>query len=415
MSFVTADSGANRAISRRDRRALACKLMTGMVVVAFACTGSVANQSSVQCENEPVAFDGIQPLTYATVVGPVGSHVALSRRHPQLCGPRDSMECAGDAYLVPGDIVAVANICGDLAHVQFIGSKKVTVGWVMANAIKGRVKESSRSNYVFSDMPPYPAHLLAPRVRLTKGAGVPVCQAYLQRINQSLFDAIHPPYCNRPEDDSVPGFVNLVRVPLQPSEVNELYKRVYTFEFPPRPVENDGEKDIRAGRENMTRYVGRGLLAWRYDPPVDIFNNGGSPNIVMWRGIEYGGWVGTCGDDGLRSSQMPLVFKPGSEEVDERATKRLIAHPMQQYDSTLHTGNQYSSATDFRPIARSIGIFKYRDLYYFDGFFDIWGDAKNERRGRPALANTLAVFLHKDGVSSQVCEYQLSGRDYPKP
>lgn len=89
---------------------------------------------------------------------------------------------------------------------------------------------------------------------------------------------------------------------------------------------------------------------------------------------------------------------------------------MQHYDYRLNTGNLYSSATVFRPIARAIGMFKYRDLHYFDGFFDVWGDAKNERRGRPALANTLAVFLHKDGVSHQVCEYQLSdGNDYPRP
>jgi hypothetical protein len=421
MNTVTAASHANHTISRRHQRALGRLLLFWTVVATFACTRSIANESTTKCANEPATFDGIQPLTYATVVGPVGSHVVLDRRHPQLCNPPDSRVCSGDAFLVPGDTVAVANICGNFAHVQFISPKKVTVGWVMASALKGQAKQASESNFVFSDMQPYPTNLIPARIRLTKGAGVPVCEAYLQRINKSPFDVMHQPYCDRPEDDSVPGFTKLVRAPLQPSEVNKLYKRAYNFEFPPRPIENDGEEDLRAGRVDMTKYVGRGLLAWRYDPPVDIFNNGSSANIVMWRGMHYGGWVGTCGVDlkesgqGLRSSQMPLVFKPGSEEIDEQATKLLTAHPIQQYDSALHTGNLYSTATDFRPIARSIGIFKYRELYYLDGFFDIWGDAKNERRGRPALANTLAVFRHKDGVSSQICEYQLGGRDYPKP
>lgn len=418
---VIADSEAIRAPLSRVRRGPACKIIPRMVIGILTCTGSFANESIGQCAKETASFDGTQPLTYATVVGSIGSHIVLSRRHSQLCGPRDSEDCTGNAYLVPGDTVAVAKTCGNLAHVQFIGAKKVTVGWVLASALKARVQDSTRSNYVFIDMPPYPAKLLSPRIRLTKGAGIPVCEAYLQRINQSPFDVLHRPYCDRPEDDSVPGFAKLVRVPLQPSELNRLYKRAYSFEFPPRPNDNDGEKDLRAGKTDMTKDVGRGLLAWRYNPPVDIFNNGGSTDIVMWRGVRYGGYVGTCGVDlkdsgqGLRSSQMPLVFKPGSDEIDERATKMLIAHPIQQYDSALHTGNLYSTATDFRPIARSIGVFKYRGLFYFDGFFDIWGDAKNERRGRAELANTLAVFLHKNGVSSQVCEYQLGGRDYPKP
>jgi hypothetical protein len=262
------------------------------------------------------------------------------------------------------------------------------------------------------------------RFKLTKGQWLPVCEAYLQRLKNSQFDRMHRPYCDRPEDDSIPGFSKLVRVQLSPADVNRLYRLAYNFQFPlpPGQMEPDGFKDIRAGRVDMTKYVGDELLAWRYDPPVDVFNNGVPANILMWHGVGHGGWAGRCGIDvkevgaGLRTEQMPLVFKSGDNSIDVEATKLLIAHPIQKYDSSLNTGNLYSTATSFRPIARSIGIFKYRDLYYFDGFFDIWGDAKNERRGLPALANTLAVFLHKDGVSRQICEYRLSdGRDYPKP
>ena len=257
--------------------------------------------------------------------------------------------------------------------------------------------------------------------KLTKGHGLPVCEAYLQRLNNTPFDNVHRPYCDRPEDDSVSGFSRLTRVSLQPSEVNKLYRLAYNFQFPPRQFENDGEKEIRAGRVDVTKNVGRGLLAWRYDPRVDIFNNGKPVNILMWQGVMLGAYARQCEfyDDnaghGTRVEQMPIVVKPGDNEVDERATKLLIAHPVQQYDSTIHTGNLYSSGIGFRPVARAIGIFKYRDLYYMDGFFDIWGDAQNERRGRPALANKLAVFLHRDGVSRQICEYHLSGGDYPRP
>jgi hypothetical protein len=85
------------------------------------------------------------------------------------------------------------------------------------------------------------------------------------------------------------------------------------------------------------------------------------------------------------------------------------------HDTVEHSGNLYATATGFRPVARSIGIFKYRKLYYLDGFFDIWGDFENNRRGIPKLANTLAVFVHKDRETRQICEYQLRGRDFPTP
>src|SRR5450631_4496675 len=35
--------------------------------------------------------------------------------------------------------------------------------------------------------------------KLTKGHGLPVCEAYLQRLNNTPFDNVHRPYCDRPE------------------------------------------------------------------------------------------------------------------------------------------------------------------------------------------------------------------------
>jgi hypothetical protein len=263
------------------------------------------------------------------------------------------------------------------------------------------------------------------RFELTKGREILVCRAYLQRLKNSRFNYYdHQPYCDRPENDSVPGFTRLVRIPLPPAEVNRLYPLAFNFETPPKTheAETDGTRRIRYGQLDVTPNVGHELDVWRYEPEVDIFNNGAPVNVLMWRGVGLGGGPsGTCGVDltgntgGLRIDQMPLVFKSGNGAVDEAATKLLIAHPVQAYDTKINTGNLYATATGFRPVARSIGIFKYRDLYYFDGFFDIWGDANNERRGQPALANTLAVFLHRDGVSREICEYRLSGRDYPQP
>ena len=55
--------------------------------------------------------------------------------------------------------------------------------------------------------------------RLTKGRSIAVCQAYLLRLQKSRFDSIHRPYCDRPEDDSVPGFEILTRVSLNQTKL----------------------------------------------------------------------------------------------------------------------------------------------------------------------------------------------------
>ena len=379
----------------------------------FAGANSFADKNIPKCVNETARFDGTGPLTYADIVGPAGTHVSLSRRYPQLC-QQDEKACTGNAYVMPGDTVAVANHCGDFAQVQFIGTKTITVGWLRASALGQSLRKPPESAALFSDLRTA-GHPFSNHFRLTRGVGLPVCEAYLQRLNRIPFDYMNQPYCNRPEDDSVPGFSKLVRVPLSPSEVNRLYRVAYNFQFPPNQAEADGIRAYRFGQVDMTKYVGNGLMAWRYDPPIDLNNDGVPDNIIVWHGVDHGGYIGGCGIDGRRNAQLPLVFKYGDEEIDSKATKAIVAHPVQKYDPTLNTGNLYGSATNFRPIARSIGVFKYRDKYYFDGFFDIWGDAKNERRGRPALANTMAVFLNQDGISRQICEYHLSGEDYPRP
>lgn len=56
---------------------------------------------------------------------------------------------------------------------------------------------------------------------LTKGKGKPVCEAYLQRLNQTEF--FSPPYCGRPESTLVPGFALLHRRLLSIAEYRALF------------------------------------------------------------------------------------------------------------------------------------------------------------------------------------------------
>jgi hypothetical protein len=174
-------------------------------------------------------FDGITPpLKYADITGEAGGRIDLYKNHPALCTSANEAECKGKAYLVPGNVVAVANTCGEYAHVQFIGEKQISYGWVDLNRLQSRSIstitnndkttpktdsiESAGRNYLF---------------KLTKGAGTPVCEAFLQRLNTTKY--LRPPSCGIPENDSIPGFSKLNRVMLTKDEVERLWSHVLWF------------------------------------------------------------------------------------------------------------------------------------------------------------------------------------------
>ncbi len=103
------------------------------------------SQAIKQCAQEKVTFDGIQPLKYADITGEANAHIPLWHEHPALCASTDEAKCKGKAYLVPGNTVAVANTCGDYAHVQYRGNKHVSVGWVPLTNI-GELHSSNIDN-----------------------------------------------------------------------------------------------------------------------------------------------------------------------------------------------------------------------------------------------------------------------------
>ena len=55
-----------------------------------------------------------------------------------------------------------------------------------------------------------------------------------------------------------------------------------------------------------------------------------------------------------------------------------------------------------------MSVFKYQDIFYFDTFFDGWGDFECKRQKDKNIGNTLGVFLQKDGKTKQVCEYLMT-------
>ncbi len=263
-----------------------------LVATLIANTPVIAEEDLAQCASKKVRFDGVEPLAYSDIVGESGAHIALSYQYPKLCNSQYGQECQGRAYLIPGDTVAVAKSCGDSSYVQFMGQKKITIGWVSKIHLKNRVAKLPYDD----GAPPGYNHFFTPSaatMTLTKGQGRPVCEAYLQRLNQTVY--YEPPYCGRPENDQVPGFVRLHRIILDPDEVSKLYGQVGAFllrsNSTPPQVQNAQEM------EEVSRAAGsHKILVWRYEPRVDVENDGTTTNLIVWTGSPISSTGKACGD-----------------------------------------------------------------------------------------------------------------------
>lgn len=261
------------------------------------------------------------------------------------------------------------------------------------------------------------------RFRLTKGAGTPVCDAYLRRLNVTHFE--HPPYCGRPENDSVTGFTGLHRVPLAPEEILALSAHVGGLMLDGDQYEPERRADrLRAlgmnppenSLANVRVSLRAGWLdAWRYEPPIDIENDGSRNNLVVWFGQGASSAIGVCGSASsnlpypLRSSQVVLFLAPSGGSIDVEKTARVFGHPF-PYAET----KQGSGRVGLRMIGPEIGIFEYQHVYYFDSFFDALGDFNNQRAAKRQLIDTLGVFLRSEGKTREVCEYEMKNVQMPR-
>lgn len=247
--------------------------------------------------------------------------------------------------------------------------------------------------------------------KITKGAGTPVCDSYLKRLNSSAYET--PPYCDRPEVTTEKGFATLHRANLSDQEVHILYPRVSKFTRlgDQGSKEKDDELNKFRAKQGLPalgetvetiKYFrkNRELDAWRYAPPVDINNDGKVDNLVVWQGLGASPAAVPCGEVApafssvpTRSSRLVYFLTPNSDRIDEKSTRSVFGHP----------GRQNSKR--FQPIGNSIGILKYDNLVYFDTFFNSRGDFENKRANTSNIQNVLGLFLHRNGRTQQVCEY----------
>ena len=253
------------------------------------------------------------------------------------------------------------------------------------------------------------AHVSEGPFSLTQGAGLSVCEAYLKRLN--LDTSATPPFCDRPEDDRVRGFKILNRVSLSDAQAMTLGQKIYNFTMHGNQDQsNRGKKFIT--RSTLSLELGHDIRAWRYEPRVDINNDGRPDDVVVWHGYGASKGMYRCntgpGDLHWRQTQIAYVVTPDLARIDEAKTREIFGYPLGAYP-IIRNGKTTGFTKEFRPIGRTIGIFEYDSQYYFDTFFDSYGDFQGKRRKDTNIANTLGVFLRKGGVTRQVCEYRWSG------
>jgi len=163
-------------------------------------------------------------------------------------------------------------------------------------------------------------------MKLIRGHDVPVCEAYLQRLNQTVFH--EPPYCGRPENDRVPGFTRLHRVALLPQQITSLFGQL-----PALQVKGHAHPRLPPTQSELT-LVSQGdpglLVVWAYEPKADIENTGSTANVVIWRGrpADEEEPAGICGvphdvpretadEIGYRPAQVAIVTSDDYMTLDE--------------------------------------------------------------------------------------------------
>lgn len=246
-----------------------------------------------------------------------------------------------------------------------------------------------------------------PKFTLTKGHHVEVCEAYLKRLNLTEFQ--NWPYCDRPENTEVEGFARLNRISLSAEQVHGLFGRIWSFT-------HYGDQEAHLSQDHLSpddvaNDLKHGLMrVWRYDPPVDIDNDSQADPVIVWHGFGASHGEYYCGASDKADYLIPqrqIVYAVNLDKlrVDETRTRELFGHPTGVYPD-IRKGKRVGIFPGFRPVADTIGIFQYRTLYYFDTFFNSWGDFEDRRRQNKHIGQTLGVFLRQGGKTQQVCEYR---------
>lgn len=235
------------------------------------------------------------------------------------------------------------------------------------------------------------------RFYILKGKENCVCKAYKERLNTSYFKVKYnssswpmPPYCDRPENDAVEGFKLINRSLLTPEEVykNKYYDKVVSFLL--HSDQYNGKK-VKHGKylshtpkgtsmETIKLKMSVRQFVFQLCTQVDIDNDGDYENLLIWRRTR-------CNDEsGPRNFACVLSKEMGV--IDENKTSQIFRRKGDwTYDN-------------FPYIGASIGVFQFKEKYYFDTFPGgfVYPTGKKTK-------TDLIVYKHENGKNEIICEF----------
>jgi hypothetical protein len=257
---------------------------------------------------------------------------------------------------------------------------------------------------------------------LLQGRGVPVCDAYLQLLNQAHFDVT--PFCGRPDGAGEPGFMPLKREYWGPDQILPIFTHVYEFMlfdnqfhvqrwFAPNPA-NPNKPLVTTSpvtREDIADDVRLNWISvWSYEHPIDIENDGSPRNLLIWQGYGAAGGGHPCGSDYADHPwtvsyvyQRAFIINADGKTIDERLTRAIFGVPEESSPARSLRRPKYIpgvayDANPFRSLAQSIGIFGYRGRYYIE--------TENMPKTKDGPLPPVVVYLREHNHTAKVCAFR---------
>jgi hypothetical protein len=180
--------------------------------------------------------------------------------------------------------------------------------------------------------------------------------------------------------------------------------------------------EIQKINGNLDDFVGKGVLSpgkprsyentgylpstYRFDPKIDIDNDGTPDNVIMWDSEnrdhpQCGQYYGQASDLD-KGSAIGVILKSDGLNIDEKKTREVFGNKVGGY--VVRTGPDEIPVlySRYAPIGLGYNVFEYQRLFYYSTYLDDTNMSPSERR---RVIDVLGVFLRKDSVTEEICEY----------
>ncbi len=233
------------------------------------------------------------------------------------------------------------------------------------------------------------------RFSLRKGRGTPVCEAYLQRLNESTYTKL--PYCGLPDDTRVPSFPRLNRVWMTWPEIEKIKGNLDDFV---------GKGVLSPGKPRSYENTGYQPSTYRFDPKIDIDNDGTPDDVIMWDSEsrdhpQCGQYYGQASDLD-KGSAIGVILKSDGLNIDEKKTREVFGNKVGGYIVPTGPDEIPVLYARYAPVGLGYNVFEYQRLFYYSTYLDDTNMSPSERR---RVVDVLGVFLRKNSVTEEICEY----------